>query len=58
MSHQAQFGVMASIAASGVTPPLGSQMHKRFERDADRVKKKFVMLSKRSLNNEDGANVS
>jgi hypothetical protein len=24
-------------------------MHKRFERDGDRLKKKFIMLSKRSM---------
>jgi hypothetical protein len=53
VSHQAQHGIMANIAANVPNAPIGSQMHKRFERDSERIKKKFVTLSKRSLNNED-----
>ena len=43
---------MATLAAyNDPTSPKGSQMHKRFERDAERIKKKFLMYSKRSLAN-------
>jgi hypothetical protein len=42
---------MATLAYNDPNTPFGSQMHKRFERDADRIKKKFLMYSKRSLAN-------
>ena len=40
---------MANIKNDKPNTPKGSQMHKRFERDGERLKKKFIILSKRTM---------
>lgn len=49
VEYQMSSGVMANIANDKPNTPMGSQMHKRFERDGDRLQKKFLMYSKRSM---------
>jgi hypothetical protein len=47
---------MVNIAAKTPGTPQGSEMHKRFERDGEKIKKKFSRLtSKRSQSPPDSS---